>query len=1145
MPTPEITIGAYRGEPVGQGGFATVYRVSDNDRRIFALKLADPEADEAIRASLYHEFTVQSELIFPQVVHAHHFGLHNSRPYIVLDWVDGASLFEHFADSTSDDFVVMLRQIARVLLFIHHRGWVHGDLKPENFRWRASTESAASSELCLLDFGLARTIGDADRPRGAGTVGYCAPEFLNNLPADGRADWYSIGIILYEWIFGVRPFASDEPAIEIAGHLETAPDLGLPRRRQAPEWAIEVIGRLLAKSPEGRAEDEMSLLAWIAEFDHDLDPTQLLNQQLTWHAQSERRRLRPNGAELLVSLADELMCGLPAYWSIQANDTPIEPWLNRAAALCSSMGYQVAVVGEGESGFMLHDAVAAAHGESRIAIRVLNHEAASAIEPEIPQGRAVSQLPWDRIEIHSYLNGIIGDDDVASAWTETIHTATCGLPAAVGELLQHLVGTGALSVDADGWGLDESVIASWRDSHANEHIDGVFGHFDRAGLTLCQWLALGEGRGMSNALGDLWNESDGDFETTLTQMVSRGVIVRSEPESVPSFDLRLRLTGHDSIMRAGMMAEEVRDRSHLLAEAIERAHPVPESTRAEVLGHGYARAGMRDRSARECLQTATFAIKAEDRDRAMRYISMAQESARQIADATSRNHWMGQARMVEADLQKAIGQLEQARNTYRSLLALCRVHGDQRLLGETLHDLGDLYRMTRRYDKGIRAERRARRIWESLGDRAQLSRTLNSLGNFCRIACDYPEARNYYTAAIAIQKELGLEQYAATNLNNIGITHWLEYNFAEADSYFRDALAIQESLNVPVEIARVLNNLGAINFVQGRMDESAQYFTRAAALNASAGAQSEELYNRRNLVEVALEQGDLRAAVTLGQQVHHACGELGDVSTQAEVGALLADAYFRAGDYRSAQRMHAHATQLSASLRNDELRIYLSIQFASHLQSFHHDAEALAILDEINSAEPRIANRYQLLDVILLNMRIAAARDDSALIAHLLTSGLSEARTISAPHKAAQLAASRLGSTPGDNPSEELTELVDTFLTGRPRWHWTSAFRVWKARRLLLAGSLDAALEVVKATIVQLRRDGCWEQLWRALVLQGEICHAQADYEPAMRALDEAAHMLKVVLSTVDDESERAEYLRCEDARVLERVKERISELVA
>jgi serine/threonine protein kinase len=308
----EITIGSFRGSPIGQGGFATVYRVADSEGNAFALKLVDANAEDAIRESLYLEYSVQSELVHPQIAHAHAFGLHDGRPYIVLDWVDGTELFDHYLAPAASDFVTVLRQFTDVLFFIHHRGWVHGDLKPENFRWRlarAGEPLGADSSLCLLDFGLARPIGDADRPRGAGTVGYCAPEFLRNRPADGRADWYSIGIILYEWIFGTRPYASDEPAQEIGGHLEGVPDFDRPRLRPAPAWADEVIKRLLLKTAEERADDEFALLSWMAEFDSKLDPTKLLNQQLCWHARSESLRLRDHESACLQLLQDEILAG--------------------------------------------------------------------------------------------------------------------------------------------------------------------------------------------------------------------------------------------------------------------------------------------------------------------------------------------------------------------------------------------------------------------------------------------------------------------------------------------------------------------------------------------------------------------------------------------------------------------------------------------------------------------------------------------------------------------------------------------------------------------------------------------------------------------------------------------------------------------
>ena len=103
-------------------------------------------------------------------------------------------------------------------------------------------------------------------------MGYTAPEFLRRHPADGRADWYAAGVILYEWIYGQRPFASDEPAVEVAGHLEHAPDFERIMVRPAPDWMREVIGRLLAKEPDERGTNIIELLTWMSQFDASLHP---------------------------------------------------------------------------------------------------------------------------------------------------------------------------------------------------------------------------------------------------------------------------------------------------------------------------------------------------------------------------------------------------------------------------------------------------------------------------------------------------------------------------------------------------------------------------------------------------------------------------------------------------------------------------------------------------------------------------------------------------------------------------------------------------------------------------------------------------------------------------------------------------------
>lgn len=1146
MSDTHITIGKYQGVPVGQGGFATVFRVIDPSGGIFALKLADPSADEAIRASLFHEYTVQSELIHPQVVRARDFGLFDGRPYIVLEWVEGTSFFDQFPSPDADEFVTLLRQLARGLYFIHHRNWVHGDLKPENLLWsnlRGADGAKSESLLRILDFGLARPVGDADRPRGAGTIGYCAPEFLNNQPADGRADWYSAGIILYEWVYGTRPYAAQEPAIEIAGHLEGTPNFELPQLRPAPEWAKEVIARLLAKAADKRADDEPSLLAFMAEFDPALEPAFLLNEQLKWHARSEAHHLRSHEAELLDALHADLTNGLPALWSVQTHGTPSNAWLERAAALCAHMGYEVSILPQTNNARILSDRCGVQDPESRIRIQFSDSPNADPRPSDGDSFRSVMLLEWNRNEVRDYLRGVVGDDDVAEAWTDSIHRATCGLPCAVRDLIDHLLESGAMAIDPDGWALDEATIASWMALHSDEYVIQTMGSLEPVERQLCEWFALAEGFASRPILNKVWQ--DQDIDTVLHSLAARGVIVGSIDSYDHNFGMRLRLFAHDEVLRAGMGSDQLRSRSLSLAQELANSTIEPAATRAAILAHAYSRAEVWDKASEECLNAATFAIKADDRERAMRYILMAQQSAKRIGDEKTRSHWLGHARMVEGDLQKAVGQLDSARRIYRELLVLCRKSGDRRLLAETLHDLADLYHTTQRYSKGIYAERQAMRIWQELNDRAELSRSLNSLGNLHRIAADYPRALEFYTKAIEIQRELGLEKLAAINLNNIGIIHWLQYDFAGADRCFQEALAIHERLDAAVEIARVLNNLGAIGFVQGRLPEAHEYFLRAAQINADSGARSEELFNRWNLVEVALEAGDLRTAVGSGEKVLRACMEIGEHATAAEVAALLSDSYARVGDERRSRANYEESRGLSATLKNDDLQLHLDLsQVAQHIR-FGQFESARTLLDAIAPMGRPSANRYRYLDALILRAQLVIASGDTSGVPDIWRTGAAEAYAIFAPHKRAQLASVCVTSNIDGPLSGEWTAEVSDFLGERPRWHWASKFHLHVARLSLQKRQFERALENLDAIVSQLRQDGFGDMLWRALVLQAEINHALADYEPAMRALEEAGRVLKFVASTVDVEEERTAYLNCDDARTLRRIQERITQLVS
>ncbi|HWO56684.1 MAG TPA: tetratricopeptide repeat protein [bacterium] len=1146
MPGVEVTIGRYCGTAVGQGGFATVYRVRQADGHWRALKWADPAADPATGASLFHEFTVQSQLIHPQVARAYEFGRHEKRPYIVLDWVEGQPLFGQGAPAANDEFAQLLRSLARVLFFVHQRGWVHGDLKPDNLLWRVTGRpvgDAAKREICLLDFGLARPIGDADRPRGAGTVGYCAPEFLTNQPADGRADWYAAGIILYEWIFGVRPYAAGEPALEIAGHLEGAPDFDRPRLRQAPPWADDVIARLLAKSADERAADEHSLLTWLAGFDAALDPTGIVAEQLIWQLRSERWRMRENDHQLLAALREDLDLTGGANWSVWSHGLPSEAWLHQAAAVIADAGHEVRLDRRAGERLELHDCPRDG-APSRVVLRLATSLHGLPESERNPSGRQIALCPYDRSEVHAFLSGTVGDPDVAEVWTDVVHSATAGLPEAVGELLEQMILSGALTVDADGWALDESAVWRWSTENLTRHIARVVGDLGDSERTFCEWLALGEGLGSSGILRRLWRSLDGDPDRVLQGLIARGIVVGRRAGDSASIDLTLRFNGHDALLRSGIPESERSMRSLQLARAVESAAPMPEGDRQIILAHSYARAGVGEKAAVYALATASTAIAAEDRERAMRYIVFARECAATIADPALRSHWTGHARMTEADLQKSLGQFDAARRIYQELLRQCRASGEQRLMAETLHDLGDLYWKTRRYLKGIRVESRAKRIWENLGDRAELSRSLNSLGHLCRIAGDLAGARMHFSEALGIQQELGLDRMAAINLNNLGIISYLEYQFENAESCYRQALEIHRKLANVVEVARGFNNLATISFVQGRLDESMDGFARAAQLASEAGALSDELYFRRNLVEVALEQGDLRKAAAIGQHVYQHAREVGDASSASEVCALLADIYQHAGDFRLSDRLQRETELYLMTIQNEELQVYLRLQRAHRAWMLQRDDEATLVLDSLLSTEGATANRYQYLDALTQRARLAVRDRDSDALARIWQEGERMAGAIRAPHKAAQLAAACLTDMDDSPLNSRLAMRVEEFLAASSRWNWAPAFLVWKARAALRARRLDDAFELANNFVEQVRQDGHWDSLWRGLVLKAAVCHALADYEPAWSALEEAERTLRMVASTIEDEGDRRRYGDCADARALTAIKNRIAELV-
>ena len=156
-----------------------------------------------------------------------------------------------------------LAQVADALAYVHARGLVHRDVKPSN----VMVDDRRTARL--MDFGLVKTASDAEDSltqagRVVGTYRYMSPEQAQGLPVDARADLYSLGVILYELLAGVPPFASSEPVGLWREILKVRPPPVLALNPGADPALARLAEALLEKDPGRRPGSALEVEALLA-----------------------------------------------------------------------------------------------------------------------------------------------------------------------------------------------------------------------------------------------------------------------------------------------------------------------------------------------------------------------------------------------------------------------------------------------------------------------------------------------------------------------------------------------------------------------------------------------------------------------------------------------------------------------------------------------------------------------------------------------------------------------------------------------------------------------------------------------------------------------------------------------------------------
>ena len=255
---------------LGGGGMSRVFLAEERalGRRV-VIKVLAPELAAGVSAERFtREIRLTAKLQHPQIVPVHAAGTAAGLPYYVMPYVEGESLRDHLRRTGPMPIGVVvgiLRDVAKALVFAHERGVVHRDIKPGNIL--LSGESAT-----VADFGIGKalsassTLGDtSDSLTGlgmaVGTPAYVAPEqAAGDGNTDHRADIYAVGVLAYEMLTGVSPFARGTPRETIAAVMSAVPAPVRVVRPEAPAWLAILIAGCMEKDPARRPQASSELV---------------------------------------------------------------------------------------------------------------------------------------------------------------------------------------------------------------------------------------------------------------------------------------------------------------------------------------------------------------------------------------------------------------------------------------------------------------------------------------------------------------------------------------------------------------------------------------------------------------------------------------------------------------------------------------------------------------------------------------------------------------------------------------------------------------------------------------------------------------------------------------------------------------------
>jgi len=246
-----------------------VYKARDTKlNRVVALKFLPPAttmSDEA-KARFSQEAQAAAGLNHPNICTIHAIEESNSQRFIVMEYVEGGTIRQQVPFHSVNSALGAAIAIGEALQEAHSKGIVHRDIKADNIMM------SSKGQIKVMDFGLAKLKGSLKLTRTSSTIGtlaYMAPEQIQGGEVDARSDIFSFGVLLFEMLTGHAPFRGEHEAAMMYSILNQQPDSLEKHLPACPPGLLQIMSKMLEKSPEDRYQSMTELVVDLRRLKRD------------------------------------------------------------------------------------------------------------------------------------------------------------------------------------------------------------------------------------------------------------------------------------------------------------------------------------------------------------------------------------------------------------------------------------------------------------------------------------------------------------------------------------------------------------------------------------------------------------------------------------------------------------------------------------------------------------------------------------------------------------------------------------------------------------------------------------------------------------------------------------------------------------